>query len=50
MSNVFANNISTDVKLKKAQICKRIQSGGSFGFWLGNLGGKNTGKYCYFLS
>ena len=29
--NVFANNISTDVKLSKAQIFKIIQSGGSSG-------------------
>ena len=35
--NGFANNMSTDIKLSKAQIPKRIQSGGSFGSWLGNL-------------
>ena len=35
--NVFANNMSTDIKLSKAQISKIIQSGGSFGSWLGNL-------------
>ena len=29
--------MSTGVKLCKAQISKIIQSGGSFGFWLGNL-------------
>ena len=29
--NTFANNISTDTKLSKAQISKIIQSGGSFG-------------------
>ena len=28
--NAFANNMSTDKKLSKAQICKIIQSGGSF--------------------
>ena len=29
--NAFANNMSTDIKLSKAQISKIIQSGGSFG-------------------
>ena len=29
--NAFANNMSTDTKLSKAQISKIIQSGGSFG-------------------
>ena len=38
--NVFINNMSTDIKLSKAQISKIIQSGGSFGFWLDNLGQK----------
>ena len=38
--NVFANNMSTDIKLSKAQISKIIQSDGSFGSWLGNLGKK----------
>ena len=28
------------MKLSKAQISKMIQSGGSFGSWLGNLGKK----------
>ena len=36
--NAFANNMSTDVKLSKDQIFKIIQSGGSFGSWLDNLG------------
>ena len=36
--NAFANNVSTDIKLSKAQISKIIQSSGSFGSWLGNLG------------
>ena len=36
--NAFANNMSTDIKLSNAQIFKIIQSGGSFGSWLGNLG------------
>ena len=38
--NAFANNMSTDIKFRKAQISKIIQSGGSFGSWLGNLGKK----------
>ena len=38
--NAFANNMSTRIKLSKAQRSKIIQSGGSFGFWLGNLGKK----------
>ena len=32
--------MSTYIKLSKAQISKIIQSGGSFGSWLGNLGKK----------
>ena len=38
--NALANNTSTDIKLSKAQISKMIQSGGSFGSWLDNLGKK----------
>ena len=38
--NAFPNNMSTDIKLSKAQISKIIQSGGSFGSWFGNLGKK----------
>ena len=38
--NAFANDMSTVIKLIKAQISKIIQSGGSFGSWLGNLGKK----------
>ena len=30
----------TDIKLSKAEISKIVQSGGSFGSWLGNLGKK----------
>ena len=37
----FANNMSTDIKLNKAQISKIVQSGGSFGSGLGNLGKKS---------
>ena len=32
--------MSTDIKLSKTQISNIIQSGGSFGSWLGNLGKK----------
>ena len=35
--NAFPNNMSTDIKLNKAQIPKIIQSDGSFGSCLGNL-------------
>ena len=38
--NAFANNLSADIKLSKAQISKMIQSGGSFGSWLVTLGKK----------
>ena len=38
--NVFANNMSTDVKLSKTQISKIIQSGRSFGSLLGSIGKK----------
>ena len=39
--NAFANNMSRDIKLSKAQISKIIQSGVSFGSWLNNLGKKH---------
>ena len=39
--NIFINNISTDIKLSKAQISTLIQSGGSFGSWLANLDQKS---------
>ena len=35
--NVFANNMSIDIKLSNAQISKIIQSGEYFGSWLNNL-------------
>ena len=38
--NTFANAMSTDTKLSKAQLSKIIQSGGTFGSWSGNLGKK----------
>ena len=39
--NVFATNLSTDIKLIKVQISKIIQSGESFDSWLANLGKKH---------
>ena len=38
--NDFSNNMSTYIKLSKAQMSKVIQSGVSYGSWLGNLGKK----------
>ena len=32
--------MSTDIKLSKTQISKIVQSSGSFGSWLANLGEK----------
>ena len=40
--NAFANNISTDIKLNKAQISKEIQSGGFLGSWLGKMINKDV--------
>ena len=44
LKNAFNNNVSTDLKLSKAQIYKIIQSGGFLGALLGKLAGlkKNT--------
>ena len=39
ISNAFANNMSTDVKLSKVQLSKIIQSGGCLGALLGKLAG-----------
>ena len=36
--------MSRDIKLSKAQISKIVQSGGTFGSWLGNLGKKALGN------
>ena len=36
--NAFSSHMWTDIKLSKAQMSKIIQSGGSFGSWLDNLG------------
>ena len=38
--NVFANNVSADIKLSKAQMSKILQSCRFLGFWLANLGKK----------
>ena len=38
--NSLAKNMLKDITLSKAQISKIIQSGRSFGSWLGNLGKK----------
>ena len=40
MRNAFANNISADIGLSKAQISKIIKSGGCFGSWSANFGKK----------
>ena len=49
--NAFANNISADIKLTKAQIFKRFKSGGLFFSLLGNLGEKAlTNVKCYYFS
>ena len=39
LRNAFNNNMSTDIKLSKAQISKIIQSGGFLGLLLGKLVG-----------
>ena len=48
--NTFAKNMSTDIKLSKAQISKIIQLGGSFGSWLGNLGKKGVTNIAILLA
>ena len=50
IKNAFANTMLTDIKLGEAEISKIIQSGGCFGSWLANLGGKSTNKCCYSFS
>ena len=42
--------MSANSNLIKAQISRIIQSGGSFGSWLGNLGKRNTNKFCHSFS
>ena len=39
--NPFGNNMSMDIKLSKSQISKIIQSVGTVGSWLANLGKKH---------
>ena len=39
LRNAFNNNMSTDIKLSKAQISKIIQSGGFLGYLLSKLAG-----------
>ena len=46
-NNNIADNMSTEIKLTKAQISKILQSGESFGSCIGNLGKKITNKCCY---
>ena len=47
--NAFASNMSTDLKRSKSQKSKIIQSSGSFGSWLRNLGKKTHKKISLFL-
>ena len=42
--------MSADIKLSKAQISKIIQSGGSCGSWLGNLGKKALTNVAIYLA
>ena len=49
--NAFANNISTDIKVSKAQLSLMIQSGGLVRNILGSLGKKvMAGHLFYFYS
>ena len=48
--NVFANNMSTDIKLSQAQICNINQSGESVGSWLVNLGRKALANVAIYLA
>ena len=50
IKNTFADNISTDIKVSKAQISNIIQSGGSFGFWLRHLGKKTLTNIAILLA
>ena len=43
----FANNISTNIKVSKAQIYITILFGESVASWFGNLGKKSTNKSSY---
>ena len=46
LRNAIENNISTDIKLSKAQISKIIQSGGFLGSLLGKLAGSINESSC----
>ena len=46
----FASNMSTDIKLSKAQISKIVQSHESFGSFLAKVGKRSPSKCCYFFS
>ena len=50
IKNTFANSMPTDMKLRKAQISKITQSGGSFGSWLGNVGKKAVTNVAFLLA
>ena len=45
MRNTLANNMSVDIKLSKAQIFKKVQSGGYFGSCYFKY--KSTNKCCH---
>ena len=48
--NVFGNNMSTDIKLSKTKTSEIIQSDGSFGSCLGNLGKKELTNIAFPLA
>ena len=50
IKNVFANNTSTYIRLRKYQISKITQSRGSFGSWLCNFGKKVLTNIAIFLA
>ena len=37
VKNVIATNMSTDIKLSKAQLSKIVQSGRTIGYWLDKI-------------
>ena len=50
LRNDFANNISTYIKISKAQLSKIILSGGCFGNMIANLDKKSTKRPCHYFS
>ena len=48
--NIFANNMSTAIKLSTAQISKISKSSWYFGGWLDNLGRKALTHVAFFLA